>query len=391
MADAEHFAILGRGVEAWNSWRARAPGTIPDLSNACLIEANLPAADLSKANLRLANLSCANLSNVNLRAANLYQANLYQADLRGAILKGADISEAILTGANLSCVDLRFAYLTAADLSEANLDSARLQQTVLSNTNLSGVKGLQSCRHEGESVLDRRTLQRSGMLSVSFLRGCGLPEDLIEKAPLLRRESGQFYSCFISYCYKDDPFARRVHADLQGKGVQCWFAPQDMRIGEKIREAIDIAIRVRDKVLLILSKSSVESEWIKREIEAAFEEERARNHPVLLPIRIDDAVMESGKSWATEIRQTRHIGDFTRWKDHDSYRKAFDRLLRDLEETPPKEDFEGLRILPHDEEGVLDWDASVEAPPPHRSGTISVKLVYRGRSKAIAITDPWAE
>ena len=27
----------------------------------------------------------------------------------------------------------------------------------------------------------------------------------------------------------------------------------------------------------------------------------------------------------------RHVGDFTRWKEHDSYRKAFDRLLKDLE------------------------------------------------------------
>ena len=26
----------------------------------------------------------------------------------------------------------------------------------------------------------------------------------------------------------------------------------------------------------------------------------------------------------------RHIGDFTRWKEHDAYQKALDRLLRDL-------------------------------------------------------------
>jgi hypothetical protein len=27
---------------------------------------------------------------------------------------------------------------------------------------------------------------------------------------------------------------------------------------------------------------------------------------------------------------TRHIGDFTCWKEHDVYQKALDRLLRDL-------------------------------------------------------------
>jgi hypothetical protein len=40
--------------------------------------------------------------------------------------------------------------------------------------------------------------------------------------------------------------------------------------------------------------------------------------------------MESSQAWAATIRRTRHIGDFTGWKDHDSYQKVFDRLVRDL-------------------------------------------------------------
>lgn len=35
-------------------------------------------------------------------------------------------------------------------------------------------------------------------------------------------------------------------------------------------------------------------------------------------------------SLAAEIRRTRQIGDFSRWKDHDAYQQAFERLLRDL-------------------------------------------------------------
>jgi hypothetical protein len=41
--------------------------------------------------------------------------------------------------------------------------------------------------------------------------------------------------------------------------------------------------------------------------------------------------MEASQPWAADIRRSRHIGDFSRWKDHDYYRKRFDRLLRDLE------------------------------------------------------------
>jgi hypothetical protein len=62
----------------------------------------------------------------------------------------------------------------------------------------------------------------------------------------------------------------------------------------------------------------------------AFEKERDQKATVLFPIRLDNAVMKSKLGWAADIKRSRHIGDFTKWKDHDSYQKAFDRLLRDL-------------------------------------------------------------
>jgi hypothetical protein len=52
----------------------------------------------------------------------------------------------------------------------------------------------------------------------------------------------RLYSCFISYSSKDQLFADRLHADLQDKGVRCWFAPHDLPIGAKTRDAIDEAI-----------------------------------------------------------------------------------------------------------------------------------------------------
>src|SRR5215472_3738129 len=79
-----------------------------------------------------------------------------------------------------------------------------------------------------------------------------LPENLIDYLPSLLNEAIRHYSCFISYSSKDQALAERLYADLQNKGVRCWFAPHDMRIGAKIIDAIDEAIRLRDKVLLIL-------------------------------------------------------------------------------------------------------------------------------------------
>lgn len=40
--------------------------------------------------------------------------------------------------------------------------------------------------------------------------------------------------------------------------------------------------------------------------------------------------MEAEEAWAADIRRTRHIGDFCGWKGHDNYKRAFERLMRDL-------------------------------------------------------------
>ena len=121
-----------------------------------------------------------------------------------------------------------------------------------------------------------------------------------------------------------------LHADLQQKGVRCWFAPEDLKIGDKFRMRIDESIRVYDKLMVILSENSIRSPWVEEEVEAALEKKRKQDKLVLFPIRLDDAVMETEQAWASNLRRTRHIGDFRAWKDHDRYQKSFDRLLRDL-------------------------------------------------------------
>jgi hypothetical protein len=139
-----------------------------------------------------------------------------------------------------------------------------------------------------------------------------------------------FYSCFISYSTRDQPFADRLYADLQARGVRCWFAPHDIQGGRKVHEQIDEAIRIYDKLLLVLSKTSVTSQWVEQEVETALARERQQGTTILFPVRIDNTVMAIEVGWPALIRNTRNIGDFRRWKTHDMYQKAFDRLLRDL-------------------------------------------------------------
>jgi len=121
-----------------------------------------------------------------------------------------------------------------------------------------------------------------------------------------------------------------LHTKLQAQNVRCWFAPEDLKIGDRFQERIEESIRLHDKLLVVLSENSVNSAWVEREVQAAFEKEQRKGSTVLFPVRLDDAVMDSPRAWAADIRRTRHIGDFRKWKDHDSFQKSLDRLLRDL-------------------------------------------------------------
>jgi TIR domain-containing protein/pentapeptide repeat protein len=277
-----------------------------DLSGAILTFARLRGVDLSGGNLRKAVLGNADLQDARLRKTNLRDAQLYQADLTGANLTetqlaGADFTEAVLSG------------------------------TVFGRTNLAEVKALGHCHHLGPSIIDFPTLQQSGPLPLAFLRGVGLPDDLIGGLPPLLNKTIQLYSsCFISHSSKDKAFADRLYADLQSKGARCWFAPHDMPIGAKIIDALDEAIALQDKVLLILSEGALASDWVEGEVTRALDEERTRKQVVLFPVRLDDAVMQTSEGWARLLRGQRNIGDFTGWKEHGSYQKSFDRLMRDL-------------------------------------------------------------
>ena len=70
-------------------------------------------------------------------------------------------------------------------------------------------------------------------------------------------EAITFYSCFISYSHADKVFARRLHDQLQGKGIRCWRDEHQVLPGDDIYEQIDRGIRLWDKVLLCCSESSL--------------------------------------------------------------------------------------------------------------------------------------
>ena len=143
--------------------------------------------------------------------------------------------------------------------------------------------------------------------------------------------SSDYHTCVLSYATEDQTFAEKLHADLQSRNISCWFAPHDLKMGDKLRAQIYEAIQKNDKLLLILSEHAVKSDWVEREVELAFERERLPPQMlVLFPIRLDDTVMQTQTAWASDIHRMRFIGDFRQFQDEMAYQRALQRLLRDL-------------------------------------------------------------
>jgi uncharacterized protein YjbI with pentapeptide repeats len=335
MANPEHLEKLNEGVAAWNRWRKQNAKISPDLSAASLGKrdlegVNFAGTDLSSADLCSADLSAADLRYANLNKARLIETGLFQANLAEARLGEADLTGALILEANFSGTEL-----TDTNFHEANVGGG----TIFSGNNLAEARGLDTVEHLGPSTISIDTIYLSeGNIPERFLRGAGVPEDFIASLKLLDLRETEYYSCFISYSTKDFPFAEQLHRELRSHNVRCWFAPEDLKIGDRFQEKIEQSIQAHDKLLVVLSKNSINSSWVEREVQAARAKEEESGTTVLFPISLDETFKGAAQAWAADIRRTRQIGDFHKWKDHDSFQKSLDRLLRDLraQDSKPK-------------------------------------------------------
>jgi hypothetical protein len=71
-------------------------------------------------------------------------------------------------------------------------------------------------------------------------------------------------SCYSS---QDDAFVRKLYDDLRGRKLRVWFAPEELKIGDRFHARVEEAIRMHDKLVLVLSKHSVHSAWVRREFD----------------------------------------------------------------------------------------------------------------------------
>ncbi|HEV7403297.1 MAG TPA: TIR domain-containing protein [Chthoniobacteraceae bacterium] len=203
--------------------------------------------------------------------------------------------------------------------------------------------------HSGFALM----LQREAMSSDGFIRSAVVEKNVDWSSHVLplvahaidnARNRGVadlgsgYSSCFISYSHKDDAFARLLYQELSIHGIRIWFAPKDIRAGQKLHEQIEHGVRNYDKLILILSRQSMSSTWVESEIRLALDEERRSGARKLFPVRLVDFEVirewkcfnaDTGNDMAAEIRQY-FIPDFSQTEDDSAFEAEVDKLCEAL-------------------------------------------------------------
>lgn len=130
---------------------------------------------------------------------------------------------------------------------------------------------------------------------------------------------------FLSHTSTDKPFVRKLAADLRSNGHTVWIDEAEINIGDsligKIREGLDSV----DFVAAVLSKASIESEWVNKELDIASNREIKEKRVIVLPLVIENVKLPG-------FLEGKLYGDFS---DETKYKEKLDLLLRSLGDSKP--------------------------------------------------------
>jgi hypothetical protein len=123
---------------------------------------------------------------------------------------------------------------------------------------------------------------------------------------------------FISHSSADKPFVRRLVEDLKKQDIPVWFDESDILVGDSIVQKINSALSESDYLIVVLSKASVQSAWVKNELDYALMEEKSKDSIVILPVKIDDCEIPP-------LLRSRLYADFS--QDYATGLKALQRVF----------------------------------------------------------------
>ncbi len=93
---------------------------------------------------------------------------------------------------------------------------------------------------------------------------------------------------FLSHSAADKPFARRLGNALRGYGARVWIDEAEIKVGESLLDKISLAILDADFLVVVLSRASCKSEWVRREVNLALTKEIQGKVVRVLPCLLEE-------------------------------------------------------------------------------------------------------
>jgi TIR domain-containing protein len=94
-------------------------------------------------------------------------------------------------------------------------------------------------------------------------------------------------SIFLCHSSKDKFFVRELAGKLSAAGVRVWLDEAEINIGDSLTAKIGKAIDQMDFFAVVLSRHSVASEWVQRELQIAMQRELKERKVIVLPLLIE--------------------------------------------------------------------------------------------------------
>lgn len=115
-------------------------------------------------------------------------------------------------------------------------------------------------------------------------------------------------SIFISYSTKDAEFVERLSTSLIENNIKVWKDNHKIVIGDSLLNKIQAGIEGASYFCIVLSKNSLESDWVKTEMNYALRDESQKRGMMIIPIMIDDCKIPP---FLSDIKAVDFRKDFT--------------------------------------------------------------------------------
>ena len=94
---------------------------------------------------------------------------------------------------------------------------------------------------------------------------------------------------FISYSHADSKFVNDLAEKLKASGIDVWIDKWKIKVGDSITGKINEGIGESDFLIVVLSRTSVESKWVQEEINSALVRNIEQDkHAFILPVLKED-------------------------------------------------------------------------------------------------------